>query len=264
MVSVPQQLLLDFGHEAALPTLDNFVIGKNLEAVARLCTLGDPAVFDQIYLWGTPNCGRTHLLSGARAVAEARGRPVVFVPAREIGPELATPPGCLIIVDDVETLDPIAQITLFRIFNTARLVGLALLLAGSAPPMQLADHLREDLRTRIGAALIYEVHPLGDEEKLELLRQHAHQNGLRVPDDLFAWLLQHSRRDLPSLLATFDRAAQAALESRRPLTLTLLRKILEEREHIPDALSPAAVANHGDIALPSAHEQDDNHETGPV
>ena len=44
----------------------------------------------------------------------------------------------------------------------------------------------------------------------------------------------------------------------------ILRKVLEERELIPNVLSPVAVTSHGGITLPSSHGQDDNHETGPV
>ena len=76
-----QQLLLDIGPEQAPPTLANFIVGDNTELFARLGALGDPGVFDQIYLWGPPGCGRSHLLRGTLAAAQAQGRPVCFVEA---------------------------------------------------------------------------------------------------------------------------------------------------------------------------------------
>ena len=144
-----QQLLLDLGPAAAAPTLDNFAVGDNKELMSHLRALGDPGVFDQIYLWGASGCGRSHLLTGSQTAAQASGRNVCFVRGADLEHELATPPGSLVIIDDVDQLDETAQITLFRIFNAARLVGLALLLAGNEPPRHL--QLREDLRTRIGA-----------------------------------------------------------------------------------------------------------------
>lgn len=244
-----QQLLLDIGPEAAPPTLDNFVVGENKELAARLRALGDPGVFDQIYLWGPPGCGRSHLLAGAQAAAAAQGRHVCFMRGAEVGAELAAPPGSLIVIDDVDALDEAAQITLFRIFNAARLVGLALLLAGNEPPLRLAPTLREDLRTRIGAALIYEVRPLDDAEKTQALRRHAESRGMRIDDAAIAYLLHHGRRDLPSLLATLDTADRASLEQKRPVTLPLLREVLQASP----ALSPTeSDATHEDTNEPGA------------
>ena len=159
-----QQLVLDI-RPLPEPTFDGFVAGANAELVSRLRCLAAPSAFDAIYLWGPAGSGRSHLLRATAAAAHARGRPLSFADAEEIGAELALPPGGLLIVDDVERLGPTAQITLFRAFNTARLIGLALLVAGHAPPASL--DLREDLRTRVGGMLIYEVKPLSDEEKAE-------------------------------------------------------------------------------------------------
>ncbi len=222
-----RQLLLDIHPEPTPPSFDNFVAGGNAELLARLAAMADPDIFDQVYIWGMPGCGRSHLLRSTLAAAEARGRPVCFIEGARLGEELAPQPGSLIIIDDVDQLNAAAQITLFRTFNAARLVGLALLLAGSAPPLQLTQTLREDLRTRIGNALIYEVRTLGDAEKAAALRSHADGRGLRIDDALIGYLLHHGRRDLPSLLATLDALDRASLEQQRPATLPLLRDILQ-------------------------------------
>lgn len=220
-----QQLLLDIRPEQ-VPSLDNFVVGDNAELLAHLKSLSDSDVFDQIYLWGPPGSGRSHLLRGVLAQAEARARPVQWVDAALLGDALAAPPGSLLIVDDVEALSAAAQITLFRTFNAARLTGLALLLAGSEPPLRLA--LREDLRTRIGATLVYEVKPLSDRDKAAALAQHAEARGMSVDTALIDYLLHHGRRDLLSLLAVLDLLDLASLEQKRPLTLPLLREVLQE------------------------------------
>ncbi len=257
-VHVQQQMLLDIGPEQTPPTLENFVTGANRELMARLRALGDPSIFDQVYLWGPPGCGRSHLLQGAQTTATAQGREVCFVHGNELGEELATHPGSLIIIDDVDALGEAAQITLFRTFNAARLVGLALLLAGKEPPLHLK--LREDLRTRIGAALIYEVQALDDSEKTKALRQHAKSRGMHIDDTVIAWLLHHGRRDLPSLLATLNAVDRASLELKRPVTLPLLREVVQASRELQarpddlDTLSPAK----------PPHASDPEHESGPV
>lgn len=222
------QLLLDLLPTQA-PSLDNFIAGNNGELLARLRGLASPGCFDGIYLWGPAGSGKSHLLAATASLA-LRRRPALLLDRPEAA-ALTAPPGGLLIVDNVDSLDEAAQIALFRIFNTARMIGLGLLLAGNAPPLQLA--LREDLRTRIGQTLIFEVKTLDDEHKAAALRRHALERGLKVEDSLVRYLLSHGRRDLPSLLAVLDHLDRATLERQRPATLPLLKEALQ-LQLVPD------------------------------
>lgn len=217
------QLLLDLKLEQP-PSFDNFIAGSNEELVDRLRSLADPGCFDTIYVWGAPGSGRSHLL-GAVYCAAVPNRTTRLFEGAATAPNMALPIGGLLIVDDVDHLDADAQIALFRAFNAARLVGHAVLLAGSVPPLQL--NLREDLRTRIGQSLIYEVKPLTDEEKSAALARHAFVRGMKVDDSLVNYLLRHGRRDLPSLMAVLDALDRATLEQQRPATLPLLKEVME-------------------------------------
>lgn len=216
------QLLLDL-QPAQAPSLDNFIVGDNRELLARLRTLAEPGCFESIYLWGPDGSGKSHLLA-ATASLVLRRRPALLL-ANPPASAFAAPPGGLLIVDAVDTLDDAAQIALFRIFNTARLIGLSLLLAGRHPPLQLK--LREDLRTRVGQALIYEVKTLDDEQKAAALRRHALERGLRMDDGLVSYLLSHGRRDLPSLMAVLDHLDRTTLERQRHASLPLLKEALQ-------------------------------------
>ncbi len=217
------QLLLDL-QPAQPPSLDNFIAGENTELLSRLRGLAEPGCFDALYLWGSAGCGKSHLLAAVASLAMRR-RPAMLLERRPASADFSAPPGGLLIVDDVDTLDDEAQVALFRIYNTARMIGLGLLLAGSHPPLQLA--LREDLRTRIGQTLIYEVRTLNDEQKADALRRHAWERGLKVEDGLVRYLLAHGRRDLPSLMAVLDHLDHATLERQRPATLPLLKEALQ-------------------------------------
>lgn len=215
------QLLLDLKPEHP-PTLDNFVVGTNGELLSRLRGLTDRGSFDALYVWGPSGCGKSHLL--AATVAAAR-RPACLLAGVDVGTEITISPGMLLAIDDVAVLSEPAQVALFRTFNTARIAGLALLLAGSLPPGRL--ELREDLRTRIGQTLIYEVKPLSDDEKSAALRRHAMMRGMMVDEGLVRYLLAHSRRDLPSLMAILDSLDRATLERQRPATLPLLKEVMQ-------------------------------------
>ena len=218
-----QQLTLDIRPEPH-PAFENFVAGANAELLARLRALAQPKTFEAVYLWGPAGSGRSHLLQATRAAAEAAGRRAILVAGEEAGAELPCPTGGLLVVDDLDRLVEQAQVALFRAFNSARLAGLALLLAGPSAPLSL--RLREDLRTRIGQALVYQVQPLSDEEKAATLAAQASQRGLRVEDGVIGYMLRHTTRDLPALMAVLDELDRASLERKRPVTVPLLKEML--------------------------------------
>jgi len=186
------------------PTLENFVPGANGELLARLRALAAGERAESVlYLWGEPGSGRSHLLAAC---------------AR---------PG-MVVVDDVEQLDDAAQVALFNAINAARESGGTVLAAGNAPPAQLP--LREDLKSRLAWGLVYQVKPLTDEERAVFLRTEAGRRGLRLADDVIAYLLTHARRDLPSLGAILEELDRESLERKRPVTLQLVRGLLKARE----------------------------------
>lgn len=186
------------------PTLENFVPGSNGELLERLRELAAGRSREAvIYLWGAPGCGRSHLLA-------ACVRPGVTV------------------ADDVEALDAAGQQALFNAINRAREDGGSVLAAGAAPPAQLA--LREDLRSRLGWGLVYEVKPLTDAERALYLRAEAARRGLRLADEVVWYLLSHVRRDMPSLRALLEQLDRASLEQHRPVTLPLVREALKAFE----------------------------------
>ena len=218
MTTPDRQLLLQLRPEGA-PTLDNFVVGANSELIQRLRGFGGN---EHLYLWGDSGSGRSHLLTAIARVDSSRL--VTQLAASDIGDDLAVEHGALLVIDDVDHLSEAAQGALFRVFIASREKNIALLLSGPLPPLQLA--LREDLRTRIGQMLIYEIKGLSDDEKAAVLRHYAQQRGLPLDDAVLRYLLQHGRRDLPSLLTTVDRLDEISLARQRPPTLPLLRELL--------------------------------------
>ena len=198
-----RQLPLEISPPAA-PSLDNFVAGANAEALAavRALAAGErPEVV--VYLWGERGSGRTHLLCAAT---------------------LANPG--LVAADDVETLDATAQQALFNAINAAREGQSAVLATGSAPPAGLV--LRDDLRSRLAWGLVYQLRAPSDADKAAYLRAEAARRGLRLPEEVLAYLLSHVPRDLASLNAVLDSLDRYSLASQRPLTLPLVRAALQK------------------------------------
>src|SRR5262245_1855615 len=152
-----KQLALDFA-DPPLPTLENFVTGRNaelVEAIRRIVKTSGPERF--IYLWGGAGSGRSQLLKGAVAAAHAAGSMAIYVACTESSPlpDDTARFDCAAL-DDVERHGPAQQIAVFRLHNTLRDRHGALLAAGDAPPVQL--RLRSDFVTRLGGGLVYQVH----------------------------------------------------------------------------------------------------------
>lgn len=212
------QLALDL-LQPLQPSLDNFVAGRNREALEALRRAARGAAPDRIiYLWGEAGSGRTHLL---RALADA---PHAYVWTAGTAPER---PG-LALVDDVDQLDDAAQIALFNRLNAVRArADAACVIAGPLPPAQLA--LRADLRTRLAWGLVYRLHALTDADKAEALAAHAASRGVPVSADVIPYLLTRLPRDMRTLVAALDALDAYALARQRPLTLALVKEGLAAR-----------------------------------
>jgi DnaA family protein len=206
------QMLLGIAPEW-VPTLDNFVAGRNVELLAALRQAASAEV-RAVYLWGEKGSGKSHLL---QAMAAQSGDAHYAVSAV---PEAAS----VVAVDDVEALDDAAQIALFELYNRMREQGGLLLVSGTQAPAHLS--LRDDLRTRLGWGLVYQVHALSDEEKGEALRKHAGARGFVLPPEVVQYLLRHGRRDLPSLLQVLDSLDEQCLRLKRVASVPLLKEIM--------------------------------------
>jgi DnaA family protein len=209
------QLILDL-LQPLQPSLDNFVAGRNAEALAAVRDLVEHRLSERIvYLWGVQGCGRSHLLA---ALAQ---RPQTF----RWAPDCAAEAAGISLVDDVERIDAAAQVALFNRLNAVRAdSACACVVTGPLPPAQLL--LREDLRTRLAWGYVYQLQPLSDEEKSAALQAHAASRGVRIDADVFPFLLNHLPRDMRTLVAALDALDAWALARKRALTAGLAREWL--------------------------------------
>jgi len=212
----PRQLALDLV-QPLRPSLDNFVAGRNAEAVAALQALVQGGGERFVLLWGVGGSGRSHLLH-----AVANSAPSLWIdPATR---EMSFDPGVRIYVaDDVDCYDAELQQQVFVLQNDVRASREAVLVASaSAPPAQLA--LRDDVRTRLAWGLVYQLHALTDAEKEEALRTHATSRGLALPTDVLKYLMTHMPRDLSTQIAILDALDGYALAAQRSITVPLIRE----------------------------------------
>jgi len=74
---------------------------------------------------------------------------------------------------------------------------------------------------------VFRLHPLSDADKRAALTVRAESRGLRLPDEVLRYLLTHCRRDLPHLLTLVDLLDTHSLSLKRPVSLPLLKEILQ-------------------------------------
>jgi DnaA family protein len=217
-----QQLLLNVRPPAA-PSLDQFVVGRNRELMAQLRALLDDSAGERmLYVWGEPGSGKSYLLQAFAAASRARGWRVGA-------------PGdnahCLI-ADQADDWDDAQQLKAFAAYNRTRADGGIWLAAGRTPPAELA--LMPELQTRLGWGLVFQLAHLNDAEKHAALTQHASDLGFALAPPIADYLLRHCARDMGSLLRVLEALDRLSLETRRPITLALLRQLA------PDAFSSPA------------------------
>lgn len=195
-----KQLLLDI-KPASPPTLLNYIAGRNAEALASLNgAANNTAQSKFIYLWGESGSGKSHLLLACEAIG-------------------------IRVMDDVHLLKNDAQIDLFNIYNQLKESGGTLITAGLHAPAQMG--LRDDLATRLAWGLVYQLQPLNDAEKALALQNHAAERGIRLPTEVVDYCLRYLRRDLSTLMATLDALDQWSLTTKKPVTVPMLRQLLQ-------------------------------------
>mgnify|MGYP000025177533 FL=1 len=246
---LPRQFALDLSHSPKA-SLDNYLPSKDLALVSTLqniCNIwqqtgsnqiSNPLNHRWIYWWGPEGSGRTHLLGAMTNAAENVGieyfslnprEPISWVHLEEkMGVLAQSDAPSVIAVDDVDALDERLVGALFRILNGVHASkNIHIFMAGKAAPANL--ELREDLRTRLGWGLVFQTQLLDDGEKIQALEQAAKARGLVLSPEVLPWLLNRFYRDMPNLMALIDALDAYSLETKRAVTLPLVRELLQPK-----------------------------------
>jgi DnaA family protein len=223
-----EQLVFDLAPPEP-PSFGNFLPGRNPEVITVLDRVASGLAAETgLFVWGPPGAGKSHLLRAAVAAAAVRGVPASYIAATgtllAIDPE-ALGKQALVAVDAIDAAQAEAQGRLFTLFNALKAAGGHFLAASRAPLAALP--LREDLRTRLGWGLVYELVPLADADKPAALAAYARQRGFALGDDVIRYLLAHGRRDMTALLAALAALDRHSLATKRPITVPLLRDWLQ-------------------------------------
>ncbi|MDO9403397.1 MAG: DnaA regulatory inactivator Hda [Polaromonas sp.] len=225
-----KQIALDIGL-ATVPSFANFFAGPNEAAVRHLELWVGNSVRSPVpvYLWGGPGSGKTHLLRAVAETLHAQGARVGWMETGVLEPPAFSESWSAVILDDCHLYTAVQQQAAFNWFVNALSAPdgqpRCVLAAGALPPADLP--LREDLRTRLGWGHVFELQALTEPERRAVLRQEADARGVFLSDDAMDFMLNRFSRDLSSLMQLLDQLDGYALQTKRAITIPLIKSMLE-------------------------------------
>jgi DnaA regulatory inactivator Hda len=226
------QLPLDLGHRPALGREDFLVAPPNREAVSwldRWPRWPSPA----LALYGPAGSGKTHLAH----VFEARSQ-AVSIPADELAADRARPllgNSRAAILDNAErALGAGGGEGLFHLYNLLAEKKGHLLLVSRDPPSRWGIALA-DLRSRLLAAPVIEIHPPDDALLAAVLLKLFADRQLQVGGEVISYLVTHIERSFAAAREAVETLDRAALASHRPITIPFARHVLESGAGFPPA-----------------------------
>lgn len=234
MTALPHpQLPLGF-EPGELFTFESFVSGSNAVAagLAQQSALNEGE--KQLYFWGDPGRGKSHLLQASCNLAAKNQQTVCYLTQAEIkNQSTAIFEGLeqlqLICLDDIDSwlVDAAWETALFDLINRVRENNNRLIMASLQPPEEAFVKL-PDLRSRLAWGPVFQLQELSDKEKYQALRFRARQNGLELAENVADYLMQRYPRDMFGLferLAVLDKASMAM---QRKLTIPLVKSVFGE------------------------------------
>ncbi len=225
-----KQIALDIGLASA-PSFANFFCGPNEAALKHLVLWTGNALRSPVptYLWGDAASGKTHLLKAVSEALREQGAACGWMDAGVMEPQAFSEAWAAVILDDCHLYTAVQQQAAFNWFVNALNAPDGrprwVLAAGNLPPADL--HLREDLRTRLGWGHVFALQALNDLERRTVLRTEAESRGVVLSDEAMDFILSRFSRDLGSLMQLLHQLDAYALQTRRAITIPLIKSMLE-------------------------------------
>ncbi len=227
-----QQLPLPI-HQIDDDTLENFCSDNNLLLLGSLRKNFIQLYQPFFYIFGGKSTGKTHLLKACSNYFLASQRNAIYIPlskAQYFSPEVLEnlEQQELVCLDDFHAIigNYEWELAIFDLMNRIKESGSTLLLiSANQSPVNLNISL-PDLASRLSWGEIYQLNPLNEQQKVEVIKRNAHQRGIELPDDTANFLLKRLDRDIKSLFDTLTLLDKASLQAQRKLTIPFVKEIL--------------------------------------
>ena len=208
-------------------TFANFHPAQNQQLLAALKETQESC----IYFWGKAGTGKSHLLQALCHEKAGEGWRVAYLPLAEPGLMPAMLEDMdqfdLVCVDDFQHVAGKEdwEIALFHFYNRIQSRAGRLVISADQAPASLPVGLA-DLASRLSWGLVFQLQELTDEDKQAALQLRAQARGLEMNNEVAAYLLRHTPRNMKSLFALLDRLDDASLAAQRKLTIPFVRQFV--------------------------------------
>jgi DnaA-homolog protein len=208
-----------------VPSLSDVTIGDNA-AVLNAAGLwiappaSTPNNHASVLTWGAQGSGKTLL---AHALTQACGAAYLH-PASTSHAFAHAHDALCVVVDDIDRFDDTRATAAFDIFNRLRALPDGRWWATSRVPPALMSQLRADISSRMGWGLVFELHPLNDEDAGLVLQAQARRLGFSLTQDTAQYLLLRLERNLSVLTQHLAHLNHYALTLKKPVNNYLVQQ----------------------------------------
>jgi len=211
---------------------EDFIEGPNKAVVEALKHMPDEPG-SHVFLHGGEGSGKTHLLNALCYETRERGGRAFYLALKRLPKDaIASLRGLenldLVCVDDLHVIAGIEawEEALFHCFNRIREAN-GRLLTSSRKQLSAVNIGLPDLASRLAWGLRLPLLPLEDHDKLKVISMQADALGFSLPEDVQHYLLKRHDRSMAALIRTVENLHQAALISKRRITVPLAREVLK-------------------------------------
>ncbi len=206
---------------------DDFLIGPENKDAAGWIDKWPKWPAPVLILSGAAASGKTHLaavwrdLSGADIV---KGADLSKISADDIVKRSEH-----ILIDGVDLWigDRSSETVIFHLYNMFKEQGRSMLLTMRTTPASLEFSI-PDLASRLRAAPVAMIHPPEDEFLAALLVKQFYDRQLQVGADVIRYVLPRMERSFAAVRDLVERADALALSEKRPVSVALMRHVLED------------------------------------
>lgn len=196
---------------------------ENREAVACLSCWPKSWHSNGVIIYGAPKVGKTHIASLWAQTANAI---YILKPAFSENPRNLFEVNCNFVIDNFDDLADIdINNWMFDFFNICREKNRFFLLISRTSPSIWNIKLK-DLRSRLQTLPAINMRSPNDDLLLKIAKKLSKDFGIIVTDETLSYILDHIRRDVPSLSATLRMLDKIAMQKQKSITIPFVRNYI--------------------------------------
>lgn len=187
-----------------------------------------------IYLWGQPAVGKTYLLHAACEFIQQAHKTFFYLDLHDVVQQSPVilenlEEYFLICLDGMDAIagHPVWEEKIFHLYNRA-VENKSIILFSAIHANQQVGIKMPDLLSRMNWGGVFQVQPLDDNDKKQVLALRAKELGLELSEPVLDYILRHYTRNLSKLCNLLYRLDEASISTQRKLTIPFIKVVLTD------------------------------------